>query len=112
MRKIVILISFGLLFMFSNLLNAGTWKPPVDINVAYAHNQHGGYGIYQISDTSVNPDNCNSAWYVVSKQNNPVFSEIYSLMLAAHLSGKKVKLWISGCSPHNHPEIQHAKTVE
>ena len=96
----------------AGVANAGTWTPPVDIEVAYAHTGYGGYGVYQISDTSINPDGCDTTWYVVSKTNNLVFSEIYALMLAAYTSGKQVRLFIDGCSPHNHPEIQHVKTVE
>jgi hypothetical protein len=98
--------------MSASVANAGAWTPAVDIEVAYAHGAYGGYGMYQISDTSVNPSNCSDVWYVLSKQDNPVFSEIYSLMLVAYTSGKKVRLYIAGCSPHNHPEIQHVKMVD
>lgn len=76
------------------------------------HKDHGGYLILGVSDKSTNPDGCNAVWYVVSKQDNPVFSEIYSLMLTAHAAGKQVKVWIKGCSPHNHPLIQHAKLYQ
>ncbi|SDK25253.1 hypothetical protein [Microbulbifer yueqingensis] len=99
--------------LFTVPASAGTWTPPVDIEVAYAHSGHGGYGIFQISDASVNAD-CDPTWYVVSKLDNPAFSEIYALMLAAYTSGKQVRLWVEGCSPHTsdgYPLIQHVKTV-
>jgi len=80
--------------------------------VTYAHTAHGGYGVFQLENMSANPDLCTSpGYYVLSKTNNPVFDEIYSMLLAAHMAGKKVQVWTSGCSPHNHMEIQHARIV-
>ncbi|MBB5211998.1 hypothetical protein [Microbulbifer hydrolyticus] len=107
-KQIIILAAL----LLPTVVIAGEWTPPVDIKVSYVHLNHGGYGFYEISDTSRNPDNCNTSWYVVSKQNNPIFNEIYSLMLASHMSGKQVRLFIQGCSPHGHPEIMHVKTVK
>lgn len=95
------------LFAFS-----GQWSHSGKVLVTYAHTSHGGYGVFQLENMSTNPDNCTSpGYYVVSKANNPVFSEIYSLLLAAHMSGKKVQVWVSGCSPHNHMLIQHARVI-
>lgn len=88
------------------------WTSPGEVEVVYAHKSHGGYGVFTLSSSIYNPNECpNPNYYVVSKQNNPMFDEIYSLLLAAHMSDKKVQVWLSGCSPHNHPEIHHARTV-
>jgi hypothetical protein len=92
--------------------NSRQWSPSSNIKVTYVHNAHGGYGVYQLDDMSTNPSNCTSpVYFVLSKASNPVFDEIYALMLTAHISGKKVQVWTSGCSPHNHMEIQHARVV-
>jgi hypothetical protein len=102
----------GVLLTLSVFSNARQWTPSTNIKVTYVHNAHGGYGVFQLDDMSTNPSNCTSpSYFVLSKANNPVFDEIYALMLAAHMSGKKVQVWTSGCSPHNHMEIQHARVV-
>ena len=112
-KKIIMLVVAGVMTFATSVVEAGGWTLASKVEVVYLHKHHGGYGVFQLGDMSYNSDNCsNMTYYVVSKQNNPVFEEIYSLLLAAHVSGTKVKLWVSGCSPHNHPEIQHAKTFK
>jgi|GEM_PF-1298909 len=107
-----------LCFVFCSLLCSisvlsGEWSPTTKVVQTYVHAAHGGYSVYQLENMSSNPDNCTSpVYYVLSKSNSPVFDEIYSLLLAAHMSGKKVQVWMSGCSPHNHMEIRHARIVQ
>ncbi|NVJ60824.1 MAG: hypothetical protein HWE27_10550 [Gammaproteobacteria bacterium] len=109
MKKYIILV----LALTSFSAFAGSWANPSKVTVSYAHTAHGGYGVFRLEDMSVNPDGCsNPVYYVVSKQSNPVFEEIYSLLLAAHMSNKTVHVWLNGCSPHNHPVIQHARVLD
>jgi hypothetical protein len=89
------------------------WTTSSTVLEVYAHNQYGGYGIFRLEDMGANPSNCtDTRYYVLSKENNPVFNEIYSTLLAAHMSGKKAQVWVSGCSPHNHILIQHARIIQ
>lgn len=111
--KYKIVVMFLSFMMFSTSAFSWQWTTAGNVRVSYVHNQHGGYGVFQLENMSSNPDKCTSpTYYVVSKVNNPVFDEIYSMLLAAHLSEKKVQVWLSGCSPHNHAEIQHARIVQ
>tara|TARA_R110002060_G_scaffold880_3_gene2101 strand:+ start:2424 stop:2762 length:339 start_codon:yes stop_codon:yes gene_type:complete len=99
--------------MLSSSAFSGEWSIASKVLVTYAHSSSGGYGVFQLENMTINPNTCTSPmYYVVSKVNNSVFDEVYSMLLAAHLSEKKVQVWIAGCSPHNHPEIQHARLVE
>lgn len=108
--KCLIVLIFTLL---SSSAFSGEWSVASKVLVTYAHAGSGGYGIFQLENMTINPDSCtNPMYYVVSKEQNPVFDEVYSMLLAAHLSEKKVQVWVAGCSPHNHPEIQHARLVE
>ncbi|TQV87085.1 hypothetical protein [Aliikangiella coralliicola] len=110
--KLLRIIWLSALLLTSMEVSA-TWTAPVEIKTVYLHTQHGGYGVFIFSDMSVNPAKCsNTAYYVISKTNNVLFNEIYSLMLANYTTGKKVRVWLdnSTCSPHNHPLIIHART--
>lgn len=108
LKSIVSLALFSLSYS-----SYAAWTPPEKIETVYLHTQHGGYGVFIISNMDTNPAKCsNPAYYVLSETNNVLFSEIYSLMLANYTSGKKVRVWLddSQCSPHNHPLIIHART--
>jgi len=108
--SLLMLLGFS---VFSLPAFSGQWSAASKVLVTYAHTAHGGYGVFQLESMNTNPDNCTSpAYYVVSKANNPVFDEIYAMLLAAHLSEKKVQVWVSGCSPHNHMEVHHARLVQ
>jgi len=113
MKKLMMSVFLIVSSSYVNIVLASGWAPAGKVTTTYAHTAHGGYGVFKLSNMTYNSDNCaNPVYYVVSKQNNPIFDEIYSLLLAAHMSGKNAQVWISGCSPHNHPEIQHARIVE
>lgn len=110
MRSKIFFAVFAFLALISGYSHAGTWTVWSNVRETYVHTQYGGYGFFGVTDNSVNPNNCSATtWYSVSKQDNPNFNEIYSLMVAAHVSGKKVRFWVEGCSPHNYPLIHHAQ---
>ena len=112
MRKVI--ISLGAMLSLSLSINCfAVWTSAENIETVYLHTQHNGYGVFLLSKMGDNPAKCsNPAYYVLSKENNVLFSEIYSLMLTNHVAGGKVRVWIddSQCSPHNHPLIIHARS--
>lgn len=54
------------------------------------------------------PDGCNSSPYNVVALDSGSGKEIYSLLLAAHLAGKSVRLVLSGCTG-SRPVISHVR---
>lgn len=59
-------------------------------------NLSGGY-YFKTVETMVDPEGCGStSWYRLSTES--FNKEAFSLLLAAHMSGKKVSFNISGCS--------------
>lgn len=98
-----------LLSLFSSVTIAGQWTPEVAIETLYIHKKYGGFTLLKVSDSSTNPDDCDTNWYAIEKSENPVFEDQLSVLLTAYTTERKVQLWVEGCSPHNSPLIHHVK---
>ncbi len=75
---------------------SGEWSLTSNITQVYLHKDYQGYALISMSDeVKVNPGECkNNSHYAIMKNDNAIFSEMYSMMLAAYMSGKKVKVYI------------------
>ena len=110
MKKIMLGLSLALM---ANISISAAWSVASPIEIIYAHSDTGGHGLVKIRNGSGIPSCGSNAWLVVSKQNNPMFSEIWSLLLTAYATKTPVILYIDGCSQHGnggYPLIKHAKT--
>ena len=109
MRKILLLV----VFFASFSAYSGQWTGVQTIKDMYIHSSDGGHALVKFPDMSINPYQCNNQdlHYIVDKANNPVFSEIYSLLLTAYTTKENVQLFLgNNCSVHGHPMIEHVRT--
>jgi hypothetical protein len=54
----------------------------------------------------IDPDQCGRKDYFILPQEHPFFREVYSLLLAAHMSGQPIGLYVEGCV-QGLPAIKH-----
>lgn len=90
MKKFLLVV----LSVFSVNVFAGGWATPavptgVDIVRGEGFMVYGAFG---------NPGECSAWGKFFVKIDHPQYSEIYSAVLAAYMSGKKVKPYIHGCT--------------
>ncbi|MBD8658429.1 hypothetical protein IFT68_22700 [Oxalobacteraceae sp. CFBP 13730] len=63
-------------------------------------------GILIMPSDLINPDNCVRRDQITLQKTHPQYKEIYSMVLAAHISGKKVFFYLEGCA-QNFPNVVH-----
>lgn len=69
-------------------------------------NYQGHAGVLLNQSVMIDPQSCGRTdWYVLLKSNEH-FKESYALLLAAHVSGRKVSFILSGCE-YGMPVIKH-----
>lgn len=89
MKKIIILF----ILIYANLFAAGWTDGKIkEIYPAPAYN-----GILIKQETMINPDNCASSTYYLLKKDNPLFNEIYSLIISAQARESNIKLNLVNC---------------
>jgi hypothetical protein len=54
----------------------------------------------------IDPDQCGRKDYYILPQEHPFFREVYSLLLAAHMSNQPLNLYVEGCL-QGLPAIKH-----
>lgn len=72
-----------------------------------------GSGFYfKTVEALENPDSCSgTAWYHL-KSSSTYSKEMFSLLLAAHMSGRKVNFYLAGCSELGNYPLVHWINVE
>ncbi len=88
----------------SQLVIASNNTPNGTVNRIHFWQGHSGALITH--EYTLNPDNCARQDAYILKQSHPFFSELYSLILAAHMSNKRVQLSLSDCH-EGFPVIVH-----
>ena len=92
------------LFVISNFLialgtNAG--HQYYDLQIKEISNGWAGEGVYvTVQGTIEVKESCSSQKFHMSAD-TPMFDQNYSMLLASYVSGKKVGLYVSGCSGNN-----------
>lgn len=81
---------------------AGEWNSWGKVEEIYTYPARNG--VYFKLDNHVNPDSCASSAYVMLSKDNLLFSETYSLLLAAYSAKKSVTVFVAGCDG-NYPKI-------
>jgi hypothetical protein len=74
------------------------------VNLVYFYEGHTGALITH--SNQINPDGCASAAHFLLSDTYVKYKEVYALLLAANLSGKKVSISVSGCL-QGFPLIKH-----
>lgn len=83
---------------------AGGTTPPGQVTGITLYDGH--TGILIMHSHRMDPDQCGRQDQYILPQTHPHYKEAYSLLLAAHLAGKKVEITVSGCH-QNIPAIRH-----
>lgn len=102
-QPLLVIIMKRAILAISILLAANTHSETVNpevlsnLTVSRTHvNTNYGY-FFKTTQTMENPHNCSSnAWYRLNPDGSHT-KEAFSLLLAAHMSGKKVQLSLNGC---------------
>ncbi|WP_299020020.1 hypothetical protein [uncultured Photobacterium sp.] len=108
--KIVKVISVLFLIMTSSSISAAIWSGGTEVLEIYPHTNNNVDGtIYFRFGKMVNPSNCQRSDMIALKKSNKVSSELYSLILTAFTTGKRVNYYVETCDQHGYPELIHAK---
>lgn len=96
MKKIIIIKAVLVLgIMVTTNTIAAEWL--TDITVKTIEVQPNG-NIYILSDKVVSNQGCTgNGSYIQFDTNSPHFKEQYSLVLAAYMGGKKIRVYLNGC---------------
>ncbi|WP_353408958.1 hypothetical protein [Arenicella sp. 4NH20-0111] len=109
MKKISFQIFFACVLgvcMLPKAATAGQWTAWFPAHVVYIHSNEHIY--FQLNPTTShsNPDGCaTQGWYIV-KPDNKIADRIYKMLLTSKASGKKVRVYLSGCYD-NKPLVHH-----
>lgn len=83
--------------LWSNVALAGDWGGHQEVLKIYPSTSVNG--IYITQSSMIDPDQCGyTDFYVLSKDHHTLFDEIYSLVLAARVSGIPVNFHVAGCT--------------
>ncbi|WP_125562699.1 hypothetical protein [Pseudoalteromonas rubra] len=105
-KALAIVLTLGICSFFSH---AGSWSGTTYVKEIYAHSTNNADGtIYFKFGLMKNPYNCEQSDLIALKKSNKVFSELYSLILAAFATEQKVNYYVNGCDQHGYPELIHA----
>lgn len=100
MKKIINWSTFSILMCMSTASYALTG--PADVNLVYIHS---GTGQVYLNFSVEVSAGCTHNGTVVLKNDNPRFKELYSALLAAEISGHKVRYSTSGCFGGLYPQL-------
>ncbi|QPB82198.1 hypothetical protein CWC22_003900 [Pseudoalteromonas rubra] len=107
--KIKALVISSTLAICSFVTHAGSWSGTTYVKEIYAHSTNNVDGTIYFKFASMkNPYNCEQSDLIALKKSNKVFSELYSLILAAFATDQKVNYYVNGCDQHGYPELIHA----
>lgn len=101
MKRIAVLVFFMVCAIHANG-NGGTgWGLVTETYV------NSGWTMVKVSGVSENPDECMSTVYYALNPSQPSYTIFHSTLLAAHMAGKQVRFWVSGCGGQNdkYPKI-------
>lgn len=107
MKKVLIFVAVLFLFQQESLY-AASWNTSGKITRIYLYSIN---GIYVMHENMINTDSCQNASNYVLKFDNPMYKEIYSLLLSAKLTQSNVKIYIDECTgtgTSGYPKIVHA----
>lgn len=95
---LVLSVSVSSLAYAEGSVGAGT------INLVYFYQEH--TGVLITHSNQINPDGCASNAHFILRDTHPHYKNVYAMLLAANLSGKKVSIGLSGCH-EGFPNIKH-----
>lgn len=98
------IIVFICLSIFSGISYAGKTTANQIVNHLQFYKTHMGLLVRQPSMLRL--DECSRADYYLLAKTHPYYSEVVSLIMAAHFSGSKLKFYIDGCTQRI-PSIIH-----
>ena len=108
-KKLGGLVSIGLLLLPGFAIGA-VWTAGLIPEQPYVHS---GLGYFSIQDSGnaevINPDNCTSEVYYLVSKDTALAKDMYAMLLAANLGGKKVIYYLSGCVDGVYPEVKHLR---
>ena len=64
--------------------------------VSYMQSAYGGW-LLQFQGAVNNPDNCSQGEYVILLPTHPQYKELYTFLLAAHLTKEQLTVYVDGC---------------
>lgn len=113
MKSITTLIAilFAFLFLGPTASAAGWSSPGTTGDTIKRIYNHANFLQVQLTTHNQNPDSCPSATYFGLPKPPDIdtdqYDQFFSMLLAAELSGAKVRFWLSGCSGQNdqYPKI-------
>lgn len=79
--------------------------------ITIVHFYQGHDGVLLLKENMTNPDNCSRNDRYILSSAHPFFKEIYSLLLAAHLSDQPVDVGVEGCV-ENFPSVRHVLSTK
>lgn len=97
----------AVLMLASQLSTAGGETSLGEVTAITLYKTHTGILVNHVN--AIDPDTCGRNDYFIFPKTHPYYTEGYSLLLAAHMSGKKVRLVIEGCH-EGIPAIKHIRT--
>ena len=110
-KKLRGLIFIGFLFLPGFAIGA-VWTEGLIPEQPYVHS---GLGYFSLQDAAnpdvINPDNCTSRNYYLVAKDTALAQDMYAMLLAANLGGKKVKYYLNGCVNGDYPEIHHIRII-
>ncbi|UTW44711.1 hypothetical protein KFE80_09930 [bacterium SCSIO 12696] len=98
MKIRVTLLSVLLVFVGNMALAAG-WSGGANIQEIYP--SPGNNGVFIKHGSMPNPDNCPSPGYYLLPKDNPLFSEIYALLMSAQARQATINIQIVSCGGEN-----------
>ncbi len=97
------------LFFIETALAAEGASGPKKISKVLWYEGHNGLLVAQSSMSDLG--GCGKSSLYMLEEKHAYFKEIYSLILAAHISGLPIDLYISGCA-ESYPRIQHVTSTQ